>query len=139
MEDMAQGAHTGRWPPPLMSDNPRAMQVILVGVVPAIFGAITGIFLGVSEPVYVVLSILGVLGGVGAGFDHVGAAAGAKRGVLGGLLFGGFILIAHELSGMDPEAHLPEPAIVLVVVTTVLGAAFGAIGGAMRARVERGR
>jgi len=122
-----------------MSQHPRSTQVILVGVVPAVFGAITGIFLGISEAVYIVLSILGILGGVGAGFDHVGAAAGAKRGVIAGLLFGGFILIAHELSGQDPEAHLPEPAIVLVVVTTVLGAAFGAIGGVLRARVERAR
>ena len=134
---MGQGVHTGRWPPPLMSSHPRPTQIILVGVVPAVFGAITGIFLGVSEPIYLVLSILGVLGGVGAGFDHVGAREGALRGLIAGSLFGAFILIAHELSGMDAKAHLPEPAIVLVVITTVLGIAFGAIGGAMRVRVER--
>ena len=51
-----------------------------------------------------------------------------KRGALAGLLFGAFILIAHELSGMDAKAHLPEPAIILVAVTTVLGAAFGTLG-----------
>ena len=134
---MGSASHAGRWPPPLMSEHPRPTQVILVGVVPAVFGAITGVFLGISEPVYLVLSILGILGGVGAGFDHVGAAAGAKRGFLAGLLFGAFILIAHELSGMEETAHLPEPAIVLVVITTVLGTCFGAVGGAMRARMGR--
>jgi hypothetical protein len=120
-----------------MSENPRPVQVILVGIVPAVFGAITGILLGVSEPVYLVLSLLGVLGGFAAGFDHVGARSGAQRGVLAGFLFGASILVAHELSGMDAEAHLPEPAIVLVAITTVLGAAFAAVGGAMRARRER--
>ena len=135
---MGEGTSAARWPPPLMADNPRPMQVILVGVVPALFGAITGIFLGISEAVYLVLSILGVLGGVGAGFDHVGARSGALRGLLAGFLFGAFILIAHEIAGQDAKAHLPEPAVVLVAVTSVLGCLFGAIGGAMRARVERG-
>ena len=97
----------------------------------------TGYFLGISEGVYVVLSTLGVLGGIGAGFDHLGASDGAKRGFIGGLLFGGFILIAHEIHGADPEAHLPEPAILLVVITTVLGVLFGAFGGWLRERSTR--
>ncbi len=83
------------------------------------------------------LSILGILGGIGAGFDHVGVAAGAKRGLLGGTLFGAFILIAHEIHGAEATAHLPEPAIVLVVITAVLGALFGAIGGWIRQRMSR--
>ena len=80
---------------------------------------VTGYFLGVSEGTYLVLSILGVLGGIGAGFDHLGAAEGAKRGVLAGVLFGSSILIAHEIHGAEAEAHLPEPAILLVVITAV--------------------
>jgi hypothetical protein len=123
--------------PPLLVEHPRPVQALLAVVVPAVFGAITGIFLGISEPVYVVLALLGVLGGVAAGFDHLGAAAGARRGALGGVLFGGFILIAHELSGEEAEAHLPEPAVVLVVVTTVLGVLLGALGGWLRARAQR--
>jgi hypothetical protein len=113
------------------------VQAVLAVVVPAVFGAITGIFLGISEPVYVVLALLGVLGGVAAGFDHLGAVNGARRGALGGVLFGGFILIAHELSGEEAEAHLPEPAVVLIVVTTVLGVLLGALGGWLRARAQR--
>jgi hypothetical protein len=119
---------------PLLSEHPRWLQAVLAGVVPAAFGAITGYFLGVSEVTYLVLSIIGVVGGIGAGFDHVGAAAGLRRGVVAGLIFGGAILTAHEIHGADAEAHLPDPEIVLVAVTTILGALFGALGGWLRAR-----
>jgi hypothetical protein len=97
---------------------------------------VTGYFLGVSEITYLVLSIIGIVGGIGAGFDHLGAAAGARRGVAAGLIFGSAILIAHEIHGAEAEAELPDPAILLVVVTTGLGAAFGAVGGILRGRVE---
>jgi hypothetical protein len=120
--------------PPLLSERPRGAQIVLAVVVPTVYGAITGIFLGISEPIYLVLSILGVLGGIGAGLEHLGAAAGARRGVLAGSLFGGSILIAHELSGAEAEAHLPEPAIVLVAITTVLAIGLAAFGGWLRER-----
>jgi len=123
--------------PPLLSERPRPAQVLLAVVVPAVYGAITGIFLGVSELVYLVLSVAGILGGVGAGLEHMGAAAGARRGVIAGSLFGGFILIAHELSGADAEAHLPEPAILLVVITTTLAIGLAGLGGRLRAREVR--
>ena len=121
---------------PLLEHRPRTIQVVLAVVVPAVFGAITGYFLGISEGVYIVLSILAFLGGIGAGFDHDGAAAGAKRGLLGGTLFGAFLLIGHEIHGATAEAHLPEPAIVLVVITAVLGVLLGALGGWLRGRME---
>lgn len=122
--------------PPLMSQNPPPVQVVLVVVVPVAFGAVTGIFLGLSEPVYIVLSIIGVVGGVGAGFDHLGARAGARRGLVAGALFGASILIAHALHGRAAKTHLPDPEIVLVLVTTVLGVVFAAAGGALRARLS---
>ena len=103
-------------------------------VVPALFGAVTGYFLGVSETTYLILSVIGVLGGIGAGFDHLGAVPGTRRGIVAGLIFGASILIAHEIHGAEAKAHLPEPEIALVVVTTPLGAAFGAIGGWLRQR-----
>ena len=120
--------------PPLLSEHPRPVQAFLAVVLPAAYGALTGYFLGVSETTYLVLSIIGVLGGIGAGFDHLGPGAGARRGVLAGLIFGSSILIAHEIHGADAEAHLPEPAILLIVLTTGLGAAFGALGGWLRER-----
>jgi hypothetical protein len=122
---------------PLLVDRPPVLQLVIAVAVPAIFGLFCGIMLGVSGPVYVIASLLAILGGIGAGFDHLGAGEGAIRGVVGGALFGTMILVAHELSGADAKTSLPHPAIVLVVATTLLGAAFGAIGGALRARVER--
>jgi hypothetical protein len=125
--------------PPLLAEQPRTVQVLLAVVLPALYGAVTGYFLGVSEVTYLVLSLLGILGGVGAGFDHLGAAAGAKRGIVAGAIFGGSILIAHEIHGADAKADLPDPAILLVVITTVLAMGFAALGGWLRERsVRRG-
>ena len=123
--------------PPLLNEHPRSVQVLLAVVLPALYGALTGYFLGVSEGTYLVLSVLGVLGGIGAGFDHLGAAAGAKRGLVAGSIFGGAILIAHQIHGADAKADLPKPAILLIVITTVLGAGFGALGGWLRERTMR--
>jgi hypothetical protein len=120
--------------PPLLHEHPRWLQFSLAIALPIAFGALTGYFLGVSETTYLVLSILGVLGGIGAGFDHLGPGAGAKRGIMAGVLFGGSILLAHEIQGAEAEAELPDPAILLIVVTTALGCAFGALGGWLRQR-----
>ena len=125
--------------PPLLREHPRWLQVLLALVLPAAYGAVTGYFLGVSEGTYVVLSIIGVLGGIGAGFDHMGASIGLRRGIVAGLIFGSAILIAHEIHGADAKADLPDPAIVLVAITTGLGAAFGALGGWLRERATRRR
>ena len=89
-----------------------------------------------SKATYVVLSLLAVLGGVGAGLDHLGAAAGAKRGLVGGTIFGAFVLIAHEIHGATAKADLPDPPILLVLITAVLGVLLGALGGWFRARSE---
>jgi hypothetical protein len=57
--------------------------------------------------------------------------------VLAGAVFGGAILIAHEISGAEPERDLPDPAIVLIVVTTAFAVPFAALGGWIRRRQER--
>jgi hypothetical protein len=116
---------------------PRTAQVVLGGIIPAAYGAVTGYFLGENEAVYLVLSVIGIVGGIGAGFDHVGAKAGAKRGIVAGSLFGGFILIVYELRGEPAKADLPDPAILLVVLTTVLAIGFAALGGWLRQRAIR--
>jgi hypothetical protein len=57
---------------------------------------------------------------------------------MGGLLFGSFILLGNEiLNPAEPKAHLPEPQVGLVFVTTILGAILGALGGHWRMRQER--
>jgi hypothetical protein len=125
--------------PPLMSEHPRAVQILLVVVVPAVYGFICGVILGVSEGWYLILSAIGIVGGVAAGFDHFGAKSGARRGIAAGSIFGGFILIGHEIAGTDPKADLPKPGILLIVITTVLAIAFAAFGGWLRERAERNR
>lgn len=113
--------------------------MFLALILPAAYGAVTGYFLGVSEGTYLVLSIIGILGGIGAGFDHMGASIGMRRGIVAGLIFGSSILIAHEIHGADAKADLPDPETVLVAITTGLGAAFGALGGWLRERVTERR
>ena len=122
---------------PLLLDRPFAAQIVLAVIAPALFGLLTGFMLGVSEPAYLVLSLLGILGGRVAGYDHLGADEGFVRGIIGGLLFGTFILVGHSVFGMEAKAKIPDPHGVLVGITTVFGAILGAIGGALRARSER--
>lgn len=123
--------------PPLLSERSRPVQVLLAVVVPAVYGAVTGIFLGISEAVYLVLAIAGLLGAVGAGIEHRGPGAGALRGILAGAVFGGAILLAHEISGAEPERELPDPPIVLLVITIGFAIPFAALGGWLRVRGER--
>jgi hypothetical protein len=122
--------------PPLLKNQPRWVQVMLALVVPSVYGLFTGYVLGHSESGYLILGLIGILGGAAAGFDHDGTGAGAARGLLGGTLFGVGILVGHELEGSEPKADLPHPAIFLLVITVGLGMILGAIGGRLRARVE---
>jgi len=108
---------------------------VLAGVVPVVFGAICGWLLGVNETAYLVASLLAIAGGYVAGQEHHGAAEGAVRGLVGGALFGGSILLAHNAIGDEPKAKLPDPEILLVAITTVAGVVLGALGG--RRRVTR--
>jgi hypothetical protein len=120
--------------PPLLEERPRGVQVLLAVIVPGVYGAVTGYLLGKSESAYTILGLLAAIGGIGAGFDHLGAAAGMRRGALGGLIFGAALLIGHELEGSAAKADIPSPGILLLVITVVLGVAFGALGGYLRSR-----
>src|SRR5688572_29078451 len=104
--------------PDLLESHPPRVQLILALVVPAVFGLVTGIVLGLSEIGYLILSVLGIAGGYLAGKEHVGASDGALRGFTGGVLFGAFILAGHAVTGLEQKAHLPHPEILLVVITT---------------------
>jgi hypothetical protein len=118
----------------LLRERSHGVEMALVVAVPVVFGAVTGIMLGISEPVYVALALLGIVGGFLAGLEHEGALEGFYRGLLGGLLFGTAILTANGLAEEPPKAHLPDPAILLVVITAVAGALLGAAGGWVRLR-----
>lgn len=115
------------------------MQVFLAGAVPATFGALCGWLLGINKTAYLVASLLAIGGGYFAGMEHDGGREGALRGVVGGSLFGGFILLVHEATGKEAKADLPHPAALLLIVTVGAGAALGALGGrAMHRRIESG-
>jgi hypothetical protein len=124
--------------PPLLNHHPIAIRVVLAGVVPALFGVFAGVMLGVSKPAYLVVALLGVGGAYLAGLEHDGARGGLLRGIVGGALFGTWILLAHgAFFDAEPKAHIPEPEIIHVALTTAFGALLGALGGRRRARHQR--
>lgn len=120
--------------PTLLRTRPLPVQILLVVFVPAFFGAICGWLLGVDKTAYLVLSILALLGGYVAGTELKGAAQGALRGLVGGTLFGGAILIVNEAIGKTPKADLPHPKILLLAITVGVGVLLGALGGRARAK-----
>jgi hypothetical protein len=124
--------------PPLLSDRPQAVQVLLVVVVPLLLGAVAGIFLGISAAVYLLISLLAALGGLAAGLEHLGAVSGAKRGAIAGAAYGAGILIAHQIAGTEERVELSHPPIVLIVFTLAIGAVLSALGGSYRAKREVG-
>jgi len=119
---------------PLLAQRRPGEQAFIVLALPALFGAICGVLLGISGGVYTVLTLIAILGGIAAGYDHPTASQGALRGVAGGALFGTFILLAHAITGDHAKAKLPEPHILLPIATAVISVGLGAIGGALRAR-----
>jgi hypothetical protein len=126
--------------PPAFDERPPILQIVGGVVVPAVFGLLTGFVLGWSEVLYLIMAgPIGIGGGFFAGIEHRAADQGVVRGIIGGLVFGSFILLGHEIAGTDPKAHLPEPEVGLVFITTIAGAILGGLGGRYRARHEHGR
>ena len=121
--------------PELLRQRPLVAQVLMPTLVPAAFGALCGWLLGVSGIAYTILTILAIAGGYFAGFEHNGWKEGVIRGVVGGALFGAFILIVHDATGKSAKTQLPDPHIVLVAITTVFGAVLGGFGGRKRAEI----
>src|SRR3954447_20091573 len=119
--------------PHLLERSPGAQVGIAVGGAAGL-GINCGLLLGWNETAYLVVSLLAIVGGIVAGYDHPTADEGAVRGFCGGMVFGACILATSAVTGADPKADLPDPPAFLVVLTTVLGILFGAIGGALRRR-----
>ena len=115
--------------PPLFRDRPRAVQILLGGVVPFAFGAVVGILLGVSAAAYWTLAALAGLGAILAGFEHRDGWGGADRGLVGGALFGAGILIAHAIAGTDAKVSLGSFPPLLIVIDAIAGMLLSALGG----------
>jgi hypothetical protein len=121
------------YPPPLLYPRPASEQLIVTVVVPVVFGVVTGLTLGWSEPLYLVLQVFGIAGGFLAGMEHDAPLEGVYRGLLGGLLFGASILIAHGLADVAPKADLPDPEALLIAITATFGTLLGWLGARRRA------
>jgi hypothetical protein len=124
--------------PTLFRDRPRPVQILLGGVIPAIIGAIAGILVGVSSGGYWALGAVAAIGGFLAGFEHQDGWGGADRGVVGGLIYGIALLVAHALAGTHAKVSLGSFPPLLAVVTAIFGMLFGAAGGRI-ARAQRER
>jgi hypothetical protein len=124
------------WPPKLIDERSTGQEIALIVGGPGLAGIIAGVALGISEPLYLVVSFLAIAGGYAAGMEHAGTVEGFYRGLIGGLLFGTLILLTNGVLDKAPKADLPDPAQWLVVITTVFGCFLGALGGRSRARHE---
>jgi hypothetical protein len=123
--------------PPAFLERPFAVQLVGAIVVPLIFGLLAGFVLGWSEVLYLLMvGPIGIVGGFLGGIEHRGFEEGFLRGLVGGLVFGSFILLGHKIAGTDPKADLPDPQVGLAILTTVVGGVLGGLGGRYRARRE---
>jgi hypothetical protein len=122
--------------PPLLLERPVGAQIALAVGGALVLGIICGVLAMVNETAYIVVSLLAIVGGIGAGFEHPTGDEGAVRGFCGGLVFGSAIVATVAVATGEVKANLPHPHVGLVVVTTVLGILFGAIGGWLRHRHE---
>ena len=124
--------------PPLFEDRPVPVQLIGGILVPVVFGIITGFALGWNGVAYwILVGPLAIIGGFLGGMEHDGGDDGFVRGLIGGLVYGSFVLIGFEIVNTEPKAYLGEPQVGLVFATTFIGGILGALGGAYRAKLER--
>jgi sugar phosphate permease len=124
--------------PPPFFERPFWLQVAGGIVVPMVFGILSGFALGWNEILYIVMAgPIAILGGFLAGVEHRETDEGVLRGVIGGLVYGSFILIGHEIMNNEPKADLPDPQGTLAVVTARGGAILGGLGARYRRRQER--
>lgn len=124
--------------PVLFRDRSRPTQVMLGGVVPAVFGVIAGILVGISSGAYWVIAVLVSIGGILAGFEHQDGWGGADRGLVGGAIYGIALLLSHAAAGTHAKVSLGSVPPLLAVVTAIAGMLLGALGGCL-ARMLRER
>ncbi|MCW2994341.1 MAG: hypothetical protein JWQ18_1836 [Conexibacter sp.] len=125
--------------PPLLSDRPPALRVVLTYVSPVIGGFLTGMTLGLGIAAWVIANVIATLAGFGAGFDHDTGADAARRGATGGALFGLSLVLADALVVDDRVAKIADPAVLQALVTTIAGTLLALAGTWLRSRIVRRR
>ncbi len=124
--------------PVLLRDRSRPAQVIIGGVIPAVFGAIAGVLLGVSSGAYYGFGLLAAIGAFVSGFEHRDGWGGADRGFFGGVFYGIAVLLMHALVGTSATVSLGGFPPSLVIITAIVGMLLAAGGGRI-ARWQRER
>lgn len=114
--------------PTLLRDRPENTQVWLAVVVPLVFGAIVGIFLGTSASTYWILIGVATLGALLSGLEHAEVREAAGRGAVAGAMFGLGILAAHQLAGTDAKVSLGSFPPALILIDAIAGALLAALG-----------
>jgi hypothetical protein len=105
-------------------------------LLPAGFGLLCGLALGVSGPLYLIGAVLALLGGIGGGAQYASRRDAFIRSLVGGTLFGLFILLGFELGGEDKaKVDLPDPHILLLVLTVVPSIFLHWLGWRLRPRL----
>jgi hypothetical protein len=115
--------------PTLFRDRSRPAQIVIGGVVPAVFGAVAGILIGASSSAYWAFGALAAIGTVAAGFEHQDGWGGADRGLLAGAIYGAALLITHAIAGTDAKVSLGKFPPLLAVITAIAGMLLCALGG----------
>jgi hypothetical protein len=129
-EPAGQGSALSRVP--LFDQRPQEAQIVTAIIVPAVFGAVAGIFLGISAAAYWLIQLVALVGAVLAGLEHRNGREGARRGLVGGTLYGIFLLLAHAVIGTSATVKLPNFEPILVVFTALFGALGSGLGGRLR-------
>lgn len=115
------------------------MQLVGALVLPVVFGGICGVVLGASQLGFNLLMLVAGIGGVLGGFEHATAREGLLRGLVGGVLFVGSLLVVFETRGVPALVPLPASLPVMAVIYAVSGMPVGALGGWLRGRSETRR
>lgn len=125
--------------PTLLRDRPENTQVVLAVVVPLVFGAVVGIFLGTSATVYWILLAVASLGALLSGLEHPEVKEAAGRGAVAGAMFGLGILAAHQLAGTDAKVSLGSFPPALILIDAIAGALLASLGCWLASRRRRAK
>jgi hypothetical protein len=123
--------------PVLFADRPTRLQLLLVLVVPLVFGVVAGAVLAPLPAVYLAMQVIAVLGGIVAGLEHRRRSEATVRGLAAGMTFGLAILLTHLLLGGDDHHLLGDDPLLLPWLAGIFGVLFALLGSFIRGRLER--